>query len=69
MQEKFRKLEEKEKKGEDDSFRSKKIHVRSKDPSAIARQFEKGDKVKGKGGKVRIIYTLLPVYKISNNEV
>jgi len=49
--EKFRKLEEKEKKGEDDSFRSKKIHVRSKDPSAIARQFEKGDKAKGKGGK------------------
>ncbi len=41
-QEKFRKLEEKEKKGDD--FRGKKIHVRSKDPGKIARQFEKGDK-------------------------
>ena len=39
--------------GGDDDFRSKKIHVRSKDPSRIARQFEKGiesaSKTKGKG--------------------
>jgi hypothetical protein len=36
-----------------DDYRSKKIHVRSKDPSRIARQFEKGidnsSKSKGKG--------------------
>jgi len=42
--EKFRRLEKKAEKGEDEGGRSKKIHVRSKDPSAIARQFEKGDK-------------------------
>ena len=51
VQEKFRKLEEKEKKGDED--RGKKIHVRSKDPAKIARQFEKGiesaSKTKGKG--------------------
>lgn len=41
--EKFRKLEEKEKKGGED-YRTKKIHVRSKDPGKIARQFEKGDR-------------------------
>jgi hypothetical protein len=56
QQEKFRKLEEKEKKGGDD-YRGKKIHVRSKDPGKIARQFEKGDreldKPSGKGRKVR----------------
>ncbi|XP_023330930.1 glutamic acid-rich protein [Eurytemora carolleeae] len=45
--EKFRKLEEKGSKGEE--FRSKKIHVRSKDPSKIARQFENGSKEKEKG--------------------
>jgi len=39
--EKFRKLDEKDTKGEE--YRSKKIHVRSKDPSKIARQFEKGN--------------------------
>merc|ERR1719309_1774799 len=44
---KFRNLEEKDK-NEDESFRSKKIHVRSKDPSKIARQFEKGNRDKGK---------------------
>ena len=31
---------------EDDGFSSKKIHVRSKDPSKIARQFEKSEKSK-----------------------
>ncbi len=45
-------FKKKEEGGED--FRSKKIHVRSKDPSRIARQFEKGmdnsSKQKGKGG-------------------
>jgi len=38
--EKFKKLEQKE---VDDDNRSKKIHVRSKDPMKIARQFEKGN--------------------------
>jgi len=38
--EKFKKLEQKE---VDDENRSKKIHVRSKDPMKIARQFEKGN--------------------------
>ena len=51
----FQDLFKKEKDGGDD-FRSKKIHVRSKDPSRIARQFEKGmnssSKQKGKGGVV-----------------
>jgi len=43
--EKFRKLEKRDKTAEDeDGFSSKKIHVRSKDPSKIARQFEKSDK-------------------------
>jgi hypothetical protein len=55
FQEKFRKLEEKEKKGDAD-YRTKKIHVRSKDPGKIARQFEKGDRdgerTAGKGRKV-----------------
>ena len=32
-----------------EEFRSKKIHVRSKDPSKIARQFENGSKEKEKG--------------------
>ena len=31
----------KKKDGNDDEYRNKKIHVRSKDPSRIARQFEK----------------------------
>ena len=48
MKDLFKKKEE----GADD-FRNKKIHVRSKDPSRIARQFEKGidpsAKSKGKG--------------------
>jgi len=43
--EKFRKLEKRDKTAEeDDGFSSKKIHVRSKDPSKIARQFEKSEK-------------------------
>jgi len=45
--EKFRKLEEGESKS--DEQRSRKIHVRSKDPSKIARQFEKGAKEKDRG--------------------
>jgi len=45
--EKFRKLEKRDKTAEeDDGFSSKKIHVRSKDPSKIARQFEKSEKSK-----------------------
>ena len=45
FQEKFRKLEKRDKTAEeDDGFSSKKIHVRSKDPSKIARQFEKSEK-------------------------
>ena len=52
VQEKFRKLEEKEKKG--DEYRGKKIHVRSKDPAKIARQFEKGDReVERSAGRAR----------------
>jgi len=43
--EKFKKLEQKD---NDDENRSKKIHVRSKDPMKIARQFEKGST--GKSG-------------------
>jgi len=39
--EKFRKLEQKE--NDEEGGRSKKIHVRSKDPMKIARQFEKGN--------------------------
>merc|ERR1719228_1386992 len=39
--EKFKKLEQKDE--EDEINRSKKIHVRSKDPMKIARQFEKGN--------------------------
>ena len=48
LQEKFRNLEQKDKNGGDggDGDSSKKIHVRSKDPSKIARQFEKLDKGK-----------------------
>jgi len=49
--EKFRKLEKKEKSEEGDDFRGKKIHVRSKDPSKIARQFEKSDKGKQGNGR------------------
>ena len=51
FQEKFRKLEKRDNKAaeeEGDGFSSKKIHVRSKDPSKIARQFEKSEK--GKNG-------------------
>ena len=35
-------FEKRERGGEETGHRSKKIHVRSKDPSRIARQFEKG---------------------------
>ena len=35
-------FEKRERGGEERGHRSKKIHVRSKDPSRIARQFEKG---------------------------
>jgi len=44
--EKFRKLEEKDHGGREEGYRGKKIHVRSKDPSKIARQFEKTSKDK-----------------------
>jgi len=44
--EKFKKLEQKD---NDDGHRSQKIHVRSKDPMKIARQFEKGST--GKSGR------------------
>jgi len=44
--EKFRNLEEKNGEDKDKSFKSQKIHVRSKDPSKIARQFEKVEKGK-----------------------
>lgn len=43
--EKFRRLEKDEGRGGEES-KGKKIHVRSKDPKKIARQFEKGDKEK-----------------------
>ncbi len=48
-QEIFKKKED----GGGDDYRNKKIHVRSKDPSRIARQFEKGmnNSAKQKGGK------------------
>jgi len=46
--EKFRKLEEKDGGGKEDAYKGKKIHVRSKDPSKIARQFEKGASDKDK---------------------
>jgi len=49
--EKFRRLEEGETKGEE--HRSRKIHVRSKDPSKIARQFEKESKEKDRGPRHR----------------
>jgi len=47
--EKFRHLEETNNENKNDDYRSKKIHVRSKDPSKIARQFEKGSE-RGKSG-------------------
>ena len=65
FQEKFRKLEKRDKTAADDEdgFSSKKIHVRSKDPSKIARQFEKSEK-NGKNGvrpgpKVKITPTII----------
>ena len=61
FQEKFRKLEKRDNKAaeEEDGFSSKKIHVRSKDPSKIARQFEKSEKGKNgtrPGPKVKSLY-------------
>jgi len=47
--EKFRHLENANNEDKNDDYRSKKIHVRSKDPSKIARQFEKGSD-RGKSG-------------------
>jgi len=68
--EKFRNLEEKNN-DKEEGFRSKKIHVRSKDPSKIARQFEKGDKSKSVsrngqrgGGKVPVKPPVVEVNKI-----
>ena len=60
LQEKFRKLEKKEKSEEGDDFRGKKIHVRSKDPSKIARQFEKSDKGKQGVGRAapKVVFAL-----------
>jgi len=51
-------FEKRERGGEERGHRSKKIHVRSKDPSRIARQFEKGSSKEkrnlknGRGGKI-----------------
>jgi len=50
---KFKKLEEKDGDDKDEEYRTKKIHVRSKDPMKIARQFEKSNKTKSSSRDVR----------------